>query len=123
MDEDMNLTIEQALDMILAIDNVLIPQCRDFDTYGGDDGIYRIGDFGYVPDEVFNQAFSDYIDQCGGDEWARLLYILEGNQPKLLETFVDGYNSSGKDALEAFLEEQFDNDDANTVYWTTGCDE
>lgn len=34
-----NITVEQARDMINSIDNRLIPECRDFDTYTETDDI------------------------------------------------------------------------------------
>lgn len=76
-----NLTVEQARDMIHSIDTSLIPECRDFDTYTETDDIWRIGDYGYVDADVYEQAFRDYEERNGKTEWARTMYVLEGNQP------------------------------------------
>ena len=66
-----NPTIEQARDMIRSIDASLIPECRDFDTYTETDEIWRIGDYGYVDADVYEQAFRDYEARNGKAEWAR----------------------------------------------------
>ena len=74
------ITLDQARDMIRSIDNRLIPECRDFDTYTETDDIWRIGDYGYVDADVYEQAFRDYEERNGKTEWARTMYVLEGNQ-------------------------------------------
>lgn len=66
-----NLTVEQARDMIHSIDTSLIPECRDFDAYTETDVIWRIGDYGYVDADVYEQAFRDYEERNGETEWAR----------------------------------------------------
>lgn len=115
-----NLTIEQARDMIHSIDNRLIPECRDFDTYTETDEIWRIGDYGYVDADVYEQAFRDYEERNGGTEWARPMYVLEGNQPNHLEYFVEAYNLGGMPMLNGLLDAQFDNENADEVYLTNG---
>ena len=87
-----NLTVEQARDMINSIDTSLIPECRDFDTYTETDDIWRIGDYGYVDADVYEQAFRDYEERNGKTEWASTMYVLEGNQPTRLGFFVEAYN-------------------------------
>lgn len=63
------ITLDQARDMIRSIDNRLIPECRDFDTYTETDDIWRIGDYGYVAADVYEQAFRDYEERNGETEW------------------------------------------------------
>lgn len=104
-----NLTVEQARDMINSIDTSLIPECRDFDTYTETDDIWRIGDYGYVDADVYEQAFRDYEERNGKTEWARAMYVLEGNQPTSLEFFVEAYNLGGMPMLDGLLGAQFDN--------------
>lgn len=115
-----NLTVEQARDMINSIDVRLIPECRDFDTYTETDDIWRIGDYGYVDADVYEQAFRDYEERNGEAEWARSMYVLDGNQPGLLEFFVKDYNFAGMSVLDVLLDAQFDNGCADIVYLTSG---
>lgn len=115
-----NLIVEQARDMIHSIDTSLTPECRDFDTYTETDDIWRIGDYGYVAADVYEQAFRDYEARNGKTEWARPMYVLEGNQPNRLEYFVEAYNLGGMPMLDGLLDAQFDNGDADNVYLTNG---
>lgn len=115
-----NLTVEQARAMINSIDTSLIPKCRDFDTYTETDDIWRIGDYGYVDADMYGQAFRDYEERNGKTEWARAMYVLEGNQPTRLEFFVEAYNLGGMPMLDGLLDAQFDNGYADTVYLTNG---
>lgn len=115
-----NITVEQARDMITSIDTSLIPECRDFDTYTETDDIWRIGDYGYVDADVYEQAFRDYEERNGETKWARTMYVLEGNQPTRLEFFVEAYNLGGVPMLDGLLDAQFDNDEADSVYFTNG---
>lgn len=114
------ITLDQARDMIRSIDNRLIPECHDFDTYTETDDIWRIGDYGYVDADVYEQAFRDYEERNGKTEWARTMYVLEGNQPYRLEAFVKAYNLGGIALLYGLLDVQFDNGDADEVYLTNG---
>lgn len=114
------ITLDQARDMIRSINNRLIPECRDFDTYTEIDDIWRIGDYGYVDADVYEQAFRDYEERNGKTEWASTMYVLEGNQPTRLEFFVEAYNLGGKPMLDGLLGAQFDNGDADNVYLTNG---
>lgn len=115
-----SLTVEQARDMISSIDTSLIPECRDFDTYTETDEIWRIGDYGYVDADVYEQAFRDYEARNGKAEWARTMYVLEGNQPNKLEYFVKAYNLGGVTMLYGLLDAQFDGGNADEVYMTNG---
>jgi len=114
------ITLKQALDMIRSIDTSLIPECRDFDTYTETDDIWRIGDHGYVDADVYEQAFRDYENRNGKTEWARPMYVLEGNQPNHLEYFVEAYDLGGMPMLNGLLDAQFDNGKAGSVYLTNG---
>lgn len=115
-----NLTVEQARDMISSIDTSLIPECRDFDSYTETDVIWRIGDYGYVDADVYEQAFRDYEARNGETEWARPMYVLEGNQPNRLEFFVKEYNLGGMPMLYGLLDAQFNDGCADSVYLTNG---
>lgn len=114
------ITLKQTRDMIRSIDTSLIPECRDFDTYTETDEIWRIGDYGYVDADVYEQAFRDYEERNGETEWARTMYVLEGNQPALIEFFVKAYNLGGMPMLYGFLDAQFYNGNADEVYLTNG---
>lgn len=114
------ITLEQARDMIHSIDNRLIPECRDFDAYTETDDIWRIGDYGYVDADVYEQAFREYEERSGNAEWARTMYVLEGNQPTHLRFFVEAYNLGGVPMLDGLLNAQFDSGKADSVYLTNG---
>lgn len=114
------ITLDQVRDMIHSIDNRLIPECRDFDAYTETDEIWRIGDYGYVDADVYEQAFRDYEERNGGTEWARPMYVLEGNQPNRLEFFVKEYNLGGMPMLYGLLDAQFNDGCADEVYLTNG---
>lgn len=119
--EKVTISIDMVRDMIREIDIRLIPQLRDLDDYSEKQGIYRIGDYGYVAEKIFDKAFDDYNEDYGAD-WAGPLYMLEANQPEYLEFFVQAYNYGGLELLEHLLSLQFENDDADVVYYTTGSD-
>lgn len=95
------VTISIVRNMIKEIDIRLIPELRDLDDYSEKQGIYRIGDYGYVPEEIFDKAFDDYMDN--GADWAKTLYILEANQPVYLQFFVQAYNYGGMELLKHLL--------------------
>lgn len=118
-----NLTVEQVCDMINSIDLRLTTECRDLDTYTETDKIWRIGDWGYVDADVYEQAFRDYEEHNGEAEWARTMYVLEGNQPVLLEFFVKAYNLGGMSVLDVLLDAQSDSGYAYSVYMTNGLSE
>lgn len=120
MENAKKITLKQARDMIHSIDNRLLPECRDFDTYTETDEIWRIGDYGYVDADVYEQAFRDYEARNGKAEWARTMYVLEGNQPYKLEYFVDSYNLGGLPMLDGLLNAQFNDGGADMVYMTNG---
>lgn len=120
MGDHTEITLGQVRDMISSIDSRLIPECRDFDTYTETDEIWRIGDYGYVDADVYEQAFRDYEARNGKAEWARPMYVLEGNQPNHLEYFVEAYNLGGMPMLNGLLDAQFDSGNADEVYLTNG---
>ena len=120
MENTTEITLDQARAMIRSIDDRLTPECRDFDTYTETDDIWRIGDYGYVDADVYEQAFRDYEERNGKTEWARTMYVLEGNQPDRLEAFVKAYNLGGMALLYGLLDDQFDNGNADEVYLTNG---
>lgn len=120
MGDHTEITLGQVRDMISSIDSRLIPECRDFDTYTETDVIWRIGDYGYVDADVYEQAFRDYEARNGETEWARPMYVLEGNQPTHLRFFVEAYNLGGVPMLDGLLDAQFDSGKAGSVYLTNG---
>lgn len=119
--EKVTISIDIVRNMIKEIDIRLIPELHDLDDYSENQGIYRIGDYGYVPENTFDKAFDDYKEDYGAD-WAGPLYMLEANQPEYLEFFVQAYNYGGVELLQHLLSLQFENDNADVVYYTTGSD-
>lgn len=53
--EKVTISMDIVRDMIKEIDIRLIPQLHDLDDYSEKQGIYRIGDYGYVPEKVYKQ--------------------------------------------------------------------
>lgn len=120
MNNAKEITLKQVQDMIHSIDTSLIPECRDLDAYTETDDIWRIGDYGYVDADVYEQAFRDYEERNGEAEWVSTMYVLEGNQPDRLEFFVKAYNLGGMSTLDALLYAQFNDGHADNVYMTNG---
>ena len=78
-----------------------------------DEDVYRIGDWGYVRAADYEQAFE------GEPEWARDMYMLDGNEPDRDAEWVETYNAGGNAALSLALDRQFNEDRADNVFYTT----
>ena len=52
-------------------------------------------------------------------EWARDMYMLDGNEPGNDGRWADVYNRGGVKALGEELDRMFDEDRADSVYYTT----
>lgn len=113
------ISIDIVRDMIEETDIRLIPQLHDPDDYGERQGIHRIGDYGYVPEKVFDKAFDEYMGDCGADR-ARTLCMPEANRPECLGFFVQACDYGGSELLEHLPNLRFGNDDV--AYCTTGSD-
>ncbi len=106
-----HLTADDIIRMGERVDTRLRPLCRleGFDPNGG---VYRLGDMGYVGEEEYLRAFEKE------PEWARDCYMLHGNEPDEAGYWAEAYEEGGTKRLEEELEDMFDLDHADTVFWT-----
>lgn len=107
-----SLTVVELHDMVRKVDCMLLPQVRDLDEFPEAEPVYRIGDWGYVRTSVYAEAFED------APEWARDMYMLDGNEPMLDRYWVASYNVGGMPAIGDLLNRQFELDRADNVYYT-----
>ena len=68
----MSITVKDVADMVERVDEKLSPLTR-YDGFQPYEGIYRLGDWGYVTETEYNKAFEHE------DGWAQDAYILDGN--------------------------------------------
>lgn len=66
------ITAKDITDMAERVDAKLLPLC-DYEGFEPYEGIYRLGDYGYVTETEYNAAFK------GEPYWAQDAYMLEGN--------------------------------------------
>lgn len=106
------LTEQDVRDLVARVDDRLRPYTDPDDLEEGE-GVYHLGDFGYVRADVYKKAFE------GEPEWAHIMYMLDGNEPDRDAEWVGIYNTGGLAALGKALDRQFDEDRADYVYYTT----
>lgn len=107
------LITEEDVHMLVArVDDRLKPHLDPDDLEEGED-VYHLGDWGYVRAAEYERAFE------GEPEWARDMYMLDGNEPDRDAEWADIYNGGGMKALGEALDRMFDEDRADYVYYTT----
>ena len=106
------LTLEDVQQLVQRVDDRLRPRLDPADLEEDED-VYRIGDWGYVRAADYEQAFE------GEPEWARDMYMLDGNEPDRDAEWVETYNAGGNAALSLALDRQFNEDRADNVFYTT----
>lgn len=106
------LTEKDVRMMVYRVDERLRPHLDPDDLEEGED-VYRLGDWGYVRAGDFERAFE------GEPEWARDMYMLDGNEPENDGRWADAYNRGGVKALGEELNRMFDEDRADHVFYTT----
>lgn len=106
------LTLEDVQHLVQRVDDRLRPRLDPADLEEDED-VYRIGDWGYVRAADYEQAFE------GEPEWARDMYMLDGNEPDRDAEWVETYNAGGNAALSLALDRQFNEDRADNVFYTT----
>ena len=94
------LTLEDVQQLVQRVDDRLRPRLDPADLEEDED-VYRIGDWGYVRAADYEQAFE------GEPEWARDMYMLDGNEPDRDAEWVETYNAGGNAALSLALDRQF----------------
>ena len=106
-----HLTANGIIRMAERVDTRLRPLCR-LEGCDPNGGVYRLGDMGYVGEEEYLRAFENE------PEWARDCYMLHGNEPDKAGYWAEAYVEGGTKRLEEELEDMFDLDHADTVFWT-----
>lgn len=106
------VTEEDVSALVSRVDDRLRPHLDPDDLEEGED-VYHLGDWGYVRAEDFERAFD------GEPEWARDMYMLDGNEPERDAEWASIYNQGGLNALSEALDRQFDENRADSVFYTT----
>lgn len=81
------------------------------------EGIYRLGDWGYVTETEYNKAFEHE------DGWAQDAYILDGNgvsHTRISQLINE--DDTGK-AISDYINERFNNDQMDDVFYTEATEE
>lgn len=100
--------------------NVLTKKLSPLTRYDGFqpyEGIYRLGDWGYVTETEYNKAFEHE------DGWAQDAYILDGNgvsHTRISQLINE--DDTGK-AISDYINERFNNDQMDDVFYTEATEE
>lgn len=100
--------------MVERVDAKLAPLC-DYEGFQPCEGIYRLGDWGYVTETEWNKAFEN--EEC----WASDAYMLNGNgvDNGIISRLVNERGS----ALSDYINERFDDDEMDDVFYTEATEE
>lgn len=109
------LTVDDVRQLVRRVDDRLRPHLDPDDLEEGED-VYHLGDWGYVRAANYEQAFE------GEPEWAKDMFMLDGNEPDRDNEWVETYNNGGAAALSMALDRQFDEDRADNVFYTTASE-
>lgn len=104
----MSITVKDVADMVERVDEKLSPLTR-YDGFQPYEGIYRLGDWGYVTETEYNKAFEHE------DGWAQDAYILDGNgvsHTRISQLINE--DDTGK-AISDYINERFNNDQMDDV--------
>lgn len=112
----MSITVKDVADMVERVDEKLSPLTR-YDGFQPYEGIYRLGDWGYVTETEYNKAFEHE------DGWAQDAYILDGNgvSHTRISQLIDE-DDTGK-AISDYINERFNNDQMDDVFYTEATEE
>ena len=112
----MSITVKDVADMVERVDEKLSPLTR-YDGFQPYEGIYRLGDWGYVTETEYNKAFERE------DGWAQDAYILDGNgvSHTRISQLIDE-DDTGK-AISDYINERFNNDQMDDVFYTEATEE
>lgn len=111
----MKIYADEIKAMVERVDAKLAPLC-DYEGFKPYEGIYRLGDWGYVTETEYNAAFE------GEAGWAQDAYMLEGNgvgHGRIARLYNDG----DVEALSDYINERFDNDQMDDVFYTEATEE
>lgn len=112
----MSITVKDVADMVERVDEKLSPLTR-YDGFQPYEGIYRLGDWGYVTETEYNKAFEHE------DGWAQDAYILDGNgvsHTRISQLINE--DDTGK-AISDYINERFNNDQMDDVFYTEATEE
>ena len=109
------ITAKDITDMAERVDAKLLPLC-DYEGFEPYEGIYRLGDYGYVTETEYNAAFK------GEPYWAQDAYMLEGNGVGC-GRIARLYNDGDVEALSDYINERFDNDQMDDVFYTEATED
>lgn len=112
----MSITVKDVADMVERVDEKLSPLTR-YDGFQPYEGIYRLGDWGYVTETEYNKAFE------GEAGWAQDAYILDGNgvsHTRISQLINE--DDTGK-AISDYINERFDNDQMDDVFYTEATED
>ena len=111
----MSITATDIQEMVERIDARFYPIARyEFEPF---ESVYRIGDYGYVTLDEWRKAFEDEPD------WAETVYMLDGNQPGCAARWAELYAQGGTEALDSELDEMFNADAADEVFYTEATED
>ena len=111
----MSITVKDVADMVERVDEKLSPLTR-YDGFQPYEGIYRLGDWGYVTETEYNKAFEHE------DGWAQDAYMLEGNGVGY-GRIARLYNDGDVEALSDYINERFNNDQMDDVFYTEATED
>ncbi|NEG55449.1 hypothetical protein GFD21_06645 [Bifidobacterium sp. SMA15] len=109
------ITAKDVMDMVERVDARLFPLC-DYENFEPYQGVYRLGDSGYVTEEQYMAAFD------GEPYWAETAYMVEGNGVEA-SRIAEILNTEDLAGLSEFLDEMFDTDNADYVFYTEATEE
>ena len=99
--------INRAID---AVDEVVLPKCKEYDDFEYGHPVYRIGDYGYINADEFEDIIKGY-----GIPWLLNAYIFVGNGLSV-DDAVDAING-GDETLDSLMS-TVDDDRLDEVYYT-----
>lgn len=112
----MSITVKDVADMVERVDEKLSPLTR-YDGFQPYEGIYRLGDWGYVTETEYNKAFE------GEAGWAQDAYILDSNGvSRATICHLINEDDDGK-AISDYINECFDDDQMDNVFYTEATED
>lgn len=112
----MSITVKDVADMVERVDEKLSPLTR-YDGFQPYEGIYRLGDWGYVTETEYNKAFE------GEAGWAQDAYILDSNGvSRATICHLINEDDDGK-AISDYINECFDKNQMDNVFYTEATED
>lgn len=113
---EMKIYADEIKAMVERVDAKLAPLC-DYGGFKPYEGIYRLGDWGYVTETEYNKAFE------GEAGWAQDAYILDSNGvSRATICHLINEDDDGK-AISDYINECFDSDQMDNVFYTEATED